>query len=203
MPKADRLKLLPAPKQIRFAALVKTCGKPETMTLWIKPQSNPPFQKAIRENRVLTVVLKSNGNRPDFGETGFHQRCDALYLVFPKALPKSPDSRIVGIKYDLIEERPVREPAGKMPAPKKEAKPRKIPSRAAPIAPGAALKKKSKTIPPKKFEVTIQRTASVEVKTIVHALNLHDAEAGALQAVDKMKFKPANITGEIKAIAEI
>jgi hypothetical protein len=190
-------------KAIRFSELVKRSGKPETVTLWTKPKDNPQLMKAVRQNRVLTLIQKSTGTTADFGEIGFHQKPSALYLVFPKALPKSPDSRIIGVKYDLIEERPAKEPVGKTSAPKKEAKSHKILPSVALTRPKAVPKEKPKPIPPRKFEVTIQRIASVEVKTIVQALNLHEAEARALEAVDKRKFKPANVKDEIKAIAEI
>lgn len=189
----------PVAKQIRFSELVKKCGRPETVTLWTKPEANPPFMKAVRENRVLTLVLKPHGNHPDFGEIAFHQRPSALYLVFAKSLPKEPGARVVGIKYDLIEERTLNVPV-KAPQTKKQPEPRKV---TAPVVPKAVLKEKPKPIPRKKFTVTILRTASVEEKVTVVALNIHDAEAGALQIVNKIKFKPGKIQDEIKAIVAI
>lgn len=87
-------KSAPVAKQIRFSELVKQCGRPETVTLWTKPEDNPPFMKAVRENRVVTLLLKRHGNHPDFGEIAFHQRPNALYLVFANSLPEESGARV-------------------------------------------------------------------------------------------------------------
>jgi hypothetical protein len=199
MPKNAASKVLLAPKQIRFSELVKKCGKPETVTLWTKPENNPPFIKAVRQNRVLTLVLKPHGNHPDFGEISFHQKPNALYLVFPRSLPKSVGARVIGIKYDLIEER-ASVSATKTARLANQVKPVK---KAAPIILKEIPKEKPKPVPLKKFSVTVLRTASVEEKVTVPAFNIHDAEAGALQVVNKLKFKPRDIQDDIKAISEI
>jgi hypothetical protein len=36
------------PKTVRFAELVKNFGKPQNVTLWIAPASNPDFTRAVR-----------------------------------------------------------------------------------------------------------------------------------------------------------
>lgn len=200
MTKAAQPKSAPAAKQIRFSELVKKCGRPETVTLWTKPEDNPPFQKAVRENRVLTLVLKPPGHHPDFGEIAFHQRPNALYLVFAKPLPQATGARVVGVKYDLIEEQTIQQSVAKAPEPKKHPKARKV---TVPVVPRISQKDKPKPIPRKKFSVTILRTASVEEKVSVVAWNSHDAEAGALHAVNKRRFKPGKIQDNIKAISEI
>jgi hypothetical protein len=55
---------------VRFIELVKQCGQPVTMTLWTKPEANPALQKAIKENRVLTIG-QAKGAKKDFGTIGF------------------------------------------------------------------------------------------------------------------------------------
>jgi|NGEPerStandDraft_6_1074524.scaffolds.fasta_scaffold108202_1 hypothetical protein len=200
MRKAAQPKSAPVAKQIRFSELVKKCGRPETVTLWTTPEDNPPFMKAVRENRVLTLLLKPHGNHPDVGEIAFHQRPNALYLVFARSLPEESGARVVGIKYDLLAEQRTNGPVAKAPKPKKRPK---APNVTAPVVPLIALKEKPKPIPPKRFNVTILRTASVEEKVTVIALNIRDAETGALQAVKKRKFRAGNIDEHIKAISEI
>jgi hypothetical protein len=156
--------------------------------------------KAVRENRVLTLVLKPHGNHPDFGEIAFHQRANALYLVFAKPLPKEGGARVVGIKYGLIADQTTNEPVVLALKPKKRPKTCEVAAR---IVPKLVQHEKPKPVPRKKFAVTIRRTASVEEKVTVIALNIHDAEAGALQALNKIKFKPGKIQDHIKAIAKI
>jgi hypothetical protein len=91
------------PKTIRFSELVKRSGKPETATLWTKPGANPAFMKAVRENRVLTIVQQTTGTKKERGEIGFHEQHSAIYLVFPKPLPKAAGiSEVIGIHYELL-----------------------------------------------------------------------------------------------------
>jgi hypothetical protein len=97
-------------KRRRFGDLVRESGRPEVATLWTEPKNDRAFSKAIRENRVLTVESDPASKRKDFGRIGFHQVRGGIYLVFPKALPNETDSRIVGINYQLAEERSTRDP---------------------------------------------------------------------------------------------
>ena len=90
-------------KTRRFGDLVRESGRPEVVTLWTEPKKDRAFSKAIRENRVLTVESDPTSKRKDFGRIGFHQVHGGIYLVFPKALPKT-ESRIVGINYELAED---------------------------------------------------------------------------------------------------
>jgi hypothetical protein len=72
MPKTAQSEISAPTKQIRFVALVKSCGKPEAVTLWTKPEENPAFMKAVRSNRVLTVTPKRVGSHSNAGEIGFY-----------------------------------------------------------------------------------------------------------------------------------
>lgn len=45
-------------KEVRFAQLVAASGRPQTLTLWTDPKKNPQFMKAVKENRVVTIVQK-------------------------------------------------------------------------------------------------------------------------------------------------
>lgn len=85
------------PKTVRFGDLVRQSGRPEALTLWTDP-------KAIRENRVLTVIQEPTGKKKDFGQIGFHRSASALYFVFPHPLVQRGDGRVVGINYELAED---------------------------------------------------------------------------------------------------
>ena len=91
-------------KNIRLGDLVRNSGRPQVLTLWTEPKKYPTFKKALKENRVLTVVQDPTSKRKEFGQIGFHQQPHAFYLVFPRPLPKKNDSRVIGINYALLEE---------------------------------------------------------------------------------------------------
>src|SRR5262245_43007130 len=89
-------------KTVRFADLVRTSGRPQVTTLWTDPRRDRVFSKAIRETRVLTVMIENVGSKRDAGRIGFHKEKNAAYLVFPEELPRNPNARVVGIKYDQL-----------------------------------------------------------------------------------------------------
>jgi hypothetical protein len=178
-------------KAIRFAELVKRSGKPETVTLWTKPKDNPQLMKAVRENRVLTLIQKSTGTTADFGEIGFYQQPSALYLVFPKALPSKNDSRVIGIKYELMRETIAPEPNNKETPKKKISQP---PKPAVPTPP--------KPVSLKTFSVTLLRNATQEIKLTVKAQNLQAAEIQAMEVMKTREFAADEIQNEIKTITQ-
>lgn len=90
--------------QIRFTELIKASGKPEAVSLWTDPRRNTQFMRAVKQNRVLTVIQEPGSKRKDFAEIGFRRVRHAAYLVFPKRLPAEPKARVIGIKYDLVDE---------------------------------------------------------------------------------------------------
>jgi hypothetical protein len=90
-----------ATKTIRFTKLVEHCGRPQVVTIWTAPKENPSFQRAVRENRVLTVRQDATGAKKDYGRIGFFRERGVSLLVFPKALPKS-NAQVIGIKYELV-----------------------------------------------------------------------------------------------------
>ena len=90
-------------KTVRFADVVEKAGKPEVYTLWQKPAQDRHLQSIIKNNRVMTVQKSESGT--DFGMTGFKERKDAIYLVFPKSLKRFENKRVVGINWDLVKTR--------------------------------------------------------------------------------------------------
>jgi hypothetical protein len=87
-------------KTKRFADVVDAAGKPEVYTLWQKPAQDRHLQSEIKNNRVMTI-LKTEAGR-EFGMVGFKAQKGASYLIFPKALKRFENRRIVGINWDLI-----------------------------------------------------------------------------------------------------
>ena len=105
---------------VRFLNLVKDAGKPKQALLWSAPEKDSNFMKALRENRIVTVVQPNVGTKKDFGTVGFEKERNASYLVFPKKLPVPEGTKIIGIKYNLLEQS---EPEGPLYKPKVEAEP--------------------------------------------------------------------------------
>src|SRR3954469_24195900 len=158
-------------RSIRFSELVKKSGQPEMVTLWTKPKDNHGFMQAVKKNRVLTLIEEPAGTRKDFGRIGFHQQPYALYLVFPKPLPKDPKARVVGIKYEAVADPEVTNPIPlkDLKAPRRVAKP--------------PLKKR--------FEVTIRRKATVETSRTITAENEAKAKVQACETVAQEAFDPS------------
>lgn len=168
---------------IRFQELVKQSGKPETMALWKKPADGDPFLRAVKENRVLTVFQKPSGTHKDFGKIGFHQEPFSLYLVFPNPLPKALEARIIGVKYDLIEEPKAKDPVKSKPPLRLIEKP-----------------ERSKIM----FEVQVERIAVIKSKLSIFAADKKEAKSLAEQELQQMEFEAsqADFHNKIKAIHE-
>jgi len=90
-------------KTARFAQIVEQAGKPEPYTLWQKPAQDRHLQSEIKNNRVVTILKTESGS--EFGMVGFKQQPEASYLIFPKALKRFENRRIVGINWDLVKTR--------------------------------------------------------------------------------------------------
>ena len=113
---------------VRCSKVLEACGKPDIHLLLIDPAKDKTLQAAIKSDRVLTLYQQSGGT--DHGVVGFEQGLSRQFLIFPKPLKPFLGQRIVGIKYELLEEAPV---AKKEPAKKESAKqPEEQPSAPAP-----------------------------------------------------------------------
>jgi hypothetical protein len=173
---------------IRFRELVKTAGTPEPKSLWTDPKHDPDFLRAVKQNRVLTVVQESR--KKDFGELGYHQHPCALYFVFPKPLPAE-SGRVIGIKYEMAE---AGEPADAIP-------PEKL-KRAAKARPGRSREpEKPKTVL-KTFQVTFRQLAVLESTLRIEARSKAEASKEALKLLEQRTFDVANakIKNEIKSV---
>src|SRR6185436_6869217 len=96
--------------------------------LWVAdPNKDPEFKKAIAENRILTIHHVNVGNKKESGEIGFQATGSAGYLIFPKSLPMAEGTRVIGLKFDMLDEAPVKDPVKIQPdKPKPKAAPVKI-----------------------------------------------------------------------------
>ena len=91
-------------KTVRFTQLVKSSGHPVPVTLWTAPEEDRDFFKALKEERVLTVIQRTVGAKADYGLVGFFKEPLATYLVFPKKLEYPAETKVVGIKYEQLAE---------------------------------------------------------------------------------------------------
>ena len=107
---------------VRFSKVLEACGKPDIHLLLIDPAKDKTLQEAIKSDRVMTLYQQSGGS--DHGVVGFEQGRSRQFLVFPKPLKPFQGQRIVGIKYELLEDAPApkKEPA-KKEAPKPDEQP--------------------------------------------------------------------------------
>ncbi len=94
-------------KTVRFSNLVDSSGKPDTYLLFVEPEDDRTFQKAVKSKRVVTVFQNASGNKTDHGEVGFAPGPSRQYLVFPKSVGAFDGRKVVGIKYDLLESAPI------------------------------------------------------------------------------------------------
>ncbi len=158
-------------KECRFNELVKNSGHPEVVTLWTKPQKDPVFMRAVKENRVLTVIRQRLGSKKDYGLIGFQlQRQASAYLVFPKPLPPLTDARVIGIHYELLAERK-----------STESSQRAVRSKAPNVKRRAEKRLFS-------FEVLLRRTAVIETTVSVLARNKNEAREKASATTRREPF---------------
>ena len=163
-------------KTIRFGDLVRNAGRPEVVALWTDPKRDRQFTKAVRENRVVTVIQQPTSKRKDYGRIGFDQQAFASYLVFPRPLPHANDARVIGINYELIEESTVLDPV-KVAVPRSKAK---LPTQRKPALPPVP---KQKT-----FDVVVRRTARVESAFTIRASSKSAARVEALKTAKHQFF---------------
>lgn len=170
---------------MRFRDLVKTAGRPEPKALWTDPKNDRDFMRAVKQNRVLTVVQESK--KKDFGELGFHQGQGSLYFVFPKPLPAQ-QGKVIGIKYDLVEEG----------EPKDAVSPEELRRGA---KRGKHRLEKRET-PAKTFNVKLRRVAVVEANVLVEAHSKAEARKKSMEMVKGQGFDLAHaeIENEIKSV---
>ena len=118
---------------MRFSSVVEKAGKPDIHLMLMDPTKDRILQKAIKTHRVMTVRQATSGNAADYGIVGFEKGVTGQVLVFPKPIKSFQGVRIVGVKYDLLEDAPVpnrptktAKPAPKSTIPRAEPEPRPV-----------------------------------------------------------------------------
>jgi hypothetical protein len=190
------------PKQVRFTQLVKAAGRPHPATLWVSdPAKDPDFKKAIDQNRIVTVHHVNVGTKKESGEIGFNKSAASSYLIFPKALPLAEGTRIIGLKFDMLEEPDVKDPVKiktakrkpkierakviKFPTPESKPEPNPEPEPPKPKPPKPQKKQETPT-----FTVTVEFTAKATKKIEVEAKNASAAIAVAIKQAQKSPPEP-------------
>jgi hypothetical protein len=123
-------------KTVRFEKLVKQSGVPEQATLWVPPEKDPRFMRAVRENRVVTLCQQNVGTKKDYGLIGFFKEKNAAFLIFPRKLSLPAETKVIGIKYDKLA---AAKPRGPIFKSGEAAKPKKVPVPGPPAKPEKAF----------------------------------------------------------------
>lgn len=177
-------------KTVRFAQVVARGGKPRVHTLWLAPGKDPELARALKAHRVMTV--RSPRGKTDVGEVGFDPeaaRDGAPFqlLIFPQSLARFAGARVVGIKFDLVEQ-PKLVPATPSPPasrgairvrkPGRGQRPRQPPQPAsAPTAPAAIRSHRPATPGPK---AAARQPAATSPRALAHEVRaaLEELEQG-------------------------
>lgn len=173
---------------VRFSVVVGSCGTPEVYLPLSDPKHDKDFMRAVKDQRVATLKQEPTGTRKDFGTVGFLEERYVTYLVFPKSLKEFAEKRIIGIKYEELQQASVATPAAD-PA-RKAAKPKlKVVSKPRKPAPPPPPPPKPK---PQPYEARVRLTAVIEVDVPVRALDEREARDKVLEvARSKADFKHA------------
>jgi len=187
-------------KTIRFGDLVRNSGRPHVVTLWVDPEKDRSFSKAIKENRVLTVHADPASHKKEYGSIGFQREQGATYLVFPEPLPKE-QSRIVGINYDLTEESP---PPPRDMVARIHLKPKKRKEEAKPAKADKPIKAEPPKPALKTFDLVVHRTAVLEETERIKAVSEKAAKKACLATMKNKPFdvRQAAVRVEISSVIE-
>lgn len=116
-------------KTARFATVVEKAGRPEVYLALIDPAKDRTLQAAVKAQRVMTVSQEAMGQKTDRGEIGFEAGPHRQFLVFPKSLKAFAGRTVVGIKYDLLDDRELPKSQRATPAqPPRKLKPKRGPT---------------------------------------------------------------------------
>lgn len=174
---------------IRFAAVVQTSGKPEVYLPLADPKHDRNFMRAVREQRVLSLKQEPTGTKKDFGTVGFVPDKYVSYLIFPKSLAAFADKRVVGIKYDTLENASVAAPQPKARTAGRSIKP--------------ATPKPKPRPRPKRFKATVRITTTNEIQISVLAMDKDEAREKAEHAAHKKSRAAASqVETELVSLTE-
>ncbi len=156
--------------------------------------------RAVKENRVLSIRQEPTSKHADFGVVEFDEQHHNTYLVFPKPLTAFLDARIVGIKYDALDNSSfVTGKAASLKLPKARAdKPRITTPVSRP--PAVRARREPKPEPPrrvepqpKEFRVRVRVTTVAEKDVTVKAMTKTEAKKKAQAEVES--------DGDVRAVS--
>jgi hypothetical protein len=174
---------------VRFTELVQTCGRPEVYLPLADPKQDRNFIQAIKEQRVLSLKQQPTGTKKDFGTVGFLPEKHVSYLIFPKPLTAFAERRIIGIKYDTLQQANVSTPRARVLTRGRITRPR-------PPSP----KPKPR---PKRFRATVRLTSTKEVTVIVEGFSQDEARRKAEKiAREKNNTTSARTKSEVVSLSE-
>lgn len=186
-------------KTVRFASVVGACGTPEPLTLWVDPDRDPGFRKAVRENRVMSVFREKRG-KAEAGRVGFEREKKATYLVFPKPLTAFRNRKVIGIRYELS-----KEPEAKGPIVRSGRGDRTGGGglRELPRSRRVLQEREQSEFGPKTrlYKVTVKFMATVEVQETVEADDRKSAREQVLREVKVPDLRQATITKRVTRVA--
>jgi hypothetical protein len=172
-------------KTVRFTKVVAEAGHPQVVTLWVPPEKDHSFQHALKQHRVMTVHQENVGTRADFGEIGYTAGDRSALLIFPKSLKAFEGARVIGVKYDKIENPSV--PPGERLKPLRSVTKAKR-GNASPPKPESTqkpIKANVKQPDAFHFECQLVGTSSVSVTVKVKAATVAKAEQEALAEAER------------------
>lgn len=92
-------------KTVRFAQVVARSGKPRAHAFWVAPEHDREFLAAQKAGRVMMIAAPTPG-KADVGTVGYDKAhaAGAQILIFPKSLRPFEGARVVGVKFDLVQQ---------------------------------------------------------------------------------------------------
>ena len=177
---------------MRFTYVVERSGQPFAHTLWLAPDKDPELKRAIAADRVMMVEPGASGGKTDVGSVGFDssRASGAQILIFPRSLKPFEGARVVGIKFDLVEQpklenarAPAREPVrphGQRPAPSPPPPPSLTPKPVPAPTPTPARKSKAAPHKPDKMKKAPEESAPAKESVLIREVRaaMKELEAG-------------------------
>jgi hypothetical protein len=172
---------------VRFSAVVAASGTPEVFLPFSDPARDKTFQRAVREQRVLTISQENVGTKKDFGSVGFIEGKLVTYLLFPKSLRAFEGKRVIGIRYDTLR-------TAKVASPKEPAR----------VARKSTPAKRPRPMPappkPKQFTAKVHVTATADLTVTIDALNKSEARSKAAEAGQHVDLANATKRVQVKRV---
>ena len=174
---------------IRFTEVVKSAGTPEAYLPLADPKHDRDFMRAVKDQRVLSLKQEPTGTKKDFGTVGFVPEKYVSYLVFPRSLKAFEGKRVIGIKYDALQQAALSTPRAMTNA----------------LGRGRSTKPKPPSKPkprPKRFTALVRLTSRNDVRVTVSAFNEDEARTKAEQkARKKRRSQPSHVESEVVSVS--